>query len=78
MVGGLGDRQGSKHIDKGLALGDQLLIGFELADDLLGWVTGSFHNGDPGPVWPEEDSHSPCTDFQGPRQKNCQLSDKGN
>jgi hypothetical protein len=31
-------------------------------------VADSFHGGVPGPVWPDEDSHSPWTDFQGPRQ----------
>jgi len=31
-------------------------------------VAGSFHGGVPGPVWPDEDSHSPWTDSQGPRQ----------
>jgi hypothetical protein len=44
-------------------LGDQLLSGFELADDLLGCVAGSFHGGVSGPVWPDEDSLSPWTDF---------------
>jgi len=49
-------------------LGDQLLSGLELADDLLGCVAGSFHGEVPGPVWPDEDSHSAWTDSQGPRQ----------
>jgi hypothetical protein len=53
--------------DDGLALGDQLLSGLELPDDLLGCVTGSFHGGVPGPAWPDEDSHSPLrwTGFSG-------------
>jgi hypothetical protein len=45
-----------------------LLCRFELADDLLGCVPGAFHGRVPGPVWPDEDSHSPRTDFRGPRQ----------
>jgi hypothetical protein len=59
-----------RHLDDaadvgdGLALGDQLLGGFELADDLLGCVPGAFHGRVPGPVWPAEDSHSPWTDFR--------------
>ena len=27
-------------------------------------------DGHPGPVWPDEDSHSPWTDFRGPRQRH--------
>ena len=49
---------------------NQLLGGFHIADDLLGCVPGSFLGGVPGPVWPAEDSHSPRTEFQGPRQMN--------
>ena len=62
-----------RHLDDaadvgdGLALGDQLLGGFELADDLLRRVPGAFHGEIPGPVWPAEGSHSPWTDFRGPR-----------
>jgi hypothetical protein len=54
-----------RHIDDvadvadGLALGDQLLCSFELADDLLGCVPGTIHDGDPDPVGPDEDAHSP-------------------
>jgi hypothetical protein len=36
-------------------------------------VAGSFHGGVPGPVWPDEDSHSPWTDFRGPRQANRRI-----
>jgi len=56
-------------LDDGLALGDQLLGGLELADDLLRCVSGAFHGEVPGPVWPDEDSHSPWTDFRGPRHE---------
>ena len=49
-------------------VGDQLLGGLELADDLLRCVPGAFHGRVPGPVWPDEDSHSPWIDCQGPRQ----------
>jgi hypothetical protein len=37
-----------------------LLGRFELADDPLDCVPGAFHGQVPGPVWPAEDSHSPC------------------
>jgi hypothetical protein len=55
--------QGSADVGDGLALGDQLLSGLTLADDLLGGLSGSFHGGVTGPVWPDADSHSPRTDF---------------
>jgi hypothetical protein len=69
VVGGLSDLQDAVDIGNGLALGDQLNSRFELADDLLGRVAGSFHGGVPGRVWPDEDSHSPWTDSKGPRQE---------
>jgi len=53
-------------LNDGLALGDQLLGGLELADDLLRIVPGAFHGEVPGPVWPDEDSHSPWTAFPSP------------
>jgi hypothetical protein len=31
-------------------------------------VADAFHGEVPGPVWPDEDSHSPWTEFWGPRQ----------
>jgi hypothetical protein len=68
VVGGLRDLQNSAGLCDGLALGNQLVSRFELADDLLGCVTGAFHGGVPGPVWPDEDSYSHWTDFWGPRQ----------
>lgn len=55
-------------LDDGLALGDQLLGGFQLADDLLRCVPGAFHGEVHSPVWPAEDSHSPWIGFRGPRQ----------
>jgi hypothetical protein len=75
MVGGLRHLEDAADVDDGLALGDQLLRGqllrrslrLELADDLLESVSDSFHAGVPGPVWPDEDSHSPWTDSQGLR-----------
>ena len=60
--------QDPADIGDGLALGDQLLGGLEFADDLLGCEPGAFHGEVPGPVWPAEDSHSPWTGFQSPRQ----------
>ena len=68
VVGRLGHLNGSADIGDGLALSDQLLSRFELADDLLGFVADAFHGEVPDPVWRDEDSHSPCTDFRGPRQ----------
>ena len=56
---------GAADIGDGLALGDQLLSGFELADDLLGCVKDAFHGEVPGIVLPDEDSHSPWTEFRG-------------
>jgi len=59
-----------RHLDDtadvgdGLALDDQLLGSFQLADDLLRRVPGAFHGRVPGPVWPDEDSHSPWTDLR--------------
>ena len=32
-------------------------------------MADSFHGEVPGPIWPDEDSHSPWTDFQGPRHQ---------
>ena len=66
MVGGLGDLDGSASVSTGIALGAQRLSGFELADHLLGCVADSFHSEVPDPVWPDEDSHSPWTNFLRP------------
>jgi len=55
-------------VGDGLALDNQLLSSFQLAYDLLRRVPGAFHGEVPGPVWPDEDSHSPWTDLRGPRQ----------
>lgn len=51
-----------------MALVEVLLRGALLSDDLLGGVVPAFHGASPGPVWPNEDSHSPWTDLRGPRQ----------
>jgi hypothetical protein len=59
VVGWLKDLQHSAGVCDGLVLDKQLVSRFELADDLLGCVKGAFHGGVPGPVWPDEDSHSP-------------------
>ena len=67
VVGRLGDLNGAADVGDGLALGDQLLSGLELADDLLGCVADAFHGEVPIPVWPDEGSHSPWTDPRGPR-----------
>ena len=57
VVSRLSDLDRPAEVSASLALGDQLLSGFELADDLLGCVAGSFHGEVPDPVWPDEDSH---------------------
>ena len=67
VVGRLRHLDHAADVGDGLALGDQLLGGLELADDLLRCVPGAFHGEVPGPVWPDEDSHSPWIDCQGPR-----------
>jgi hypothetical protein len=65
-VGGLGDLENSAGVCNSLTLGKQLGSGYELAD-LLGCVASSCHGGVPGPVWPDEVSHSQWTDFWGLR-----------
>jgi teichuronic acid biosynthesis protein TuaE len=75
VVGGLRHLDQPADVGDGLALGDQVLcrsllrrsLRLELADDLLGCVPGAFHDRVPGPVWPDEDSHLPWIDCQGPR-----------
>ena len=57
-----------------LALGDRLLGGFELPDDLLGCVPGGFYGEVSGPVWPDEDSHSLWTALWAPRQHDMPRS----
>ena len=47
MVGGLRHRASAKDVGDVLALGDQLLSGFELADDLIRAVADSFMVKDP-------------------------------
>ena len=69
MVGRLGHLNGAADVGDGLALGDQLLSGLELADDLLSCAADAFHGEVPCPVWPDEDSHSPWTDLRGPRHR---------
>lgn len=63
VVGRLRHCDDAANAGEGLALSDQLISDFELADDPLGCVTNSFHGEVPGPVWPDEDSHSPWTAF---------------
>ncbi len=75
MVGGLRDLQNSAGLGDGLTVGNQLVSRFDLADDLLGCVTGSFDGGVASPVWPDENSHSPWTDFWGPRHPTSEAND---
>jgi hypothetical protein len=51
-----------------LALSNQLQSSPEVEDDVVGSVPDSFDGGIPNPGWPDEDSHSPWTHSQGPRQ----------
>ena len=67
-VGRLGDLNGAADIGDGLGLGDQLLSSSQFADDLLLCVADSLHGEVPGPIWPDEDSHSPWSIFRRPRQ----------
>jgi len=71
VVGRLRHLDDAADVDDGLALGDQLLGGLELADDLLRRVPGAFYGRVPGPVWPDEDSHLPWTELRGPRHTQC-------
>ena len=71
MVGRLRHLEDSADVRDGLALGDQLLGGFELADDLIRCVPGAFHGGIPGTVWPVDESHSPWPSFR------CRLTFRG-
>jgi len=57
-------------VGDGLALDDQLLGGFELADDPRDCVPGAFQGRVPGLVWPAEDSYSPWADHRCPRHIN--------
>ena len=57
--GGHVNLNGEAVIGDGVTQGDQLLSGFELADDLLRVVADSFHGEVPCPFWPDENSHSP-------------------
>jgi hypothetical protein len=68
VVGRLGHLDGAANGRAGFALSDQLLSGLEFADGLLVCVANAFHGEAPGPVWPDEASHSHWTDFQGPHQ----------
>ena len=45
-----GDLDGAADVVNGLALGDQLLSGFELTNDLIRCMADSFHGGVPGIV----------------------------
>ena len=84
MVGRLRHLDHAADLGDGLALGDQLLGGpllrrslrLVLADDPLRRVPGEFHGGVPGPAWLDEDSHSPWTGFQGPRETHIYQNNK--
>lgn len=68
MVGRLSHTDDMADPDDGLALGDQLIGGLELAVDLFCRVPVAFHDDIPGPFWTDEDSHSPFTGLGGQRQ----------
>jgi hypothetical protein len=67
VVGRFGNLEVAAGVRDCLAIGIELISRLELVDDLLGCVASSFHGGVPGPVWPDEVSHSPWTDLQGTR-----------
>ena len=69
VVGRLRHLHDMAYVGNGLAVGDQLFGGFELADDQFRCVPGAFHGRVPGPVWSAENSHSPWTGFRIPRQR---------
>ncbi len=68
MIGRLHNLDHAVGVDDRLALGDQLVSRFEVADDLIECVTGSFHGGVPDTVWTDVDSHSPWSNCRVPRQ----------
>ena len=76
VVGRLGHLDHTTDLDDGLALGDKMLGGLELANDLLGRVPEALHSQVPGPVWPAEDFHSPCTVFRDARYKYLPWTEK--
>jgi hypothetical protein len=59
---------GTANVDNGLDLGDQLLDGFELADDVLGCLPGALNARVSGPGWADEGFYSPWNNLQGPAQ----------
>ena len=62
LLSGLCHLDHAADVGDDLALGGQLIRGFDFADDLLGCVRGAFHVGVPGLVWPDWGSYS-WTDF---------------
>ena len=62
-VGWLVDPNGPADVGNGLAVSDQLLSGLAVAVDLRRDVADSFHGPVHEPARPDEDSHSPRTDF---------------
>lgn len=70
MIGRLRHLDHSADVGDGLALDNQLLSSFGLADDLLRRVTGAFDGQSPGQVLPDEDSHSPWRVLRGPHHVN--------
>ena len=67
VVRRLGHRDDAAAVNDGLALSDQLISRCVLEDELLRRVKGWFNGGGPGSGGHNEDSHSPATDFRGPR-----------
>lgn len=66
VVGRLVDLNGAEAVGDSLTLSIQLLSEFELSDDHRGCVADPLNGEDPGPVWPDKDSHSPWNDFRRP------------
>jgi len=65
VAGRLDHFNDTADVGDALALGNQMLGGVELADDLFACMPGAFHGRVPGPVWPVDDSHSPWSGKEG-------------
>lgn len=68
MVGRLGHFNETADFDEEHALGDELLGGFELTDDLLGCMPGTFNGQNPSKSG-MMGSHQPWIDHRGPRHR---------
>lgn len=65
LLGVLRHLDDATDVSDGLALGDQLLGGLEIAHDLLRCALGAFHGEVPDSAGPDEGSHSPWPESRG-------------